>query len=96
MVTTEEGQALADELGMKFFETSAKMNEGVEEAFFTLARSATGSLAFFSYPLINYCRDIKTRLIDSQENAASGAPPNDSLKVKVNQSAAQPTSGCCS
>jgi len=76
MVTSEEGQALADELGMKFFETSAKMNEGVEQAFFTLAR------------------DIKTRLIDSQQNAASGAPANDS--VKVNQPAAQPTPGCCS
>ena len=94
MVTTEEGHALADELGMKFFETSAKMNDGVEEAFFTLARSATGTIAFFSYPLINYYRDIKTRLIDSQENAASGAPANDS--VKVNQPAAQSTPGCCS
>jgi len=76
MVTTDEGQALADELGMKFYETSAKMNDGVEEAFFTLAR------------------DIKTRLIDSQDNAASGAPANDS--VKVNQPAAQSTPGCCS
>jgi Ras-related protein Rab-8A len=51
MVSTEEGHALADELGMKFFETSAKMNEGVEEAFFTLARSASATLTFFSYTL---------------------------------------------
>ena len=48
MVTTEEGQALADELGMKFYETSAKMNEGVEQAFFTLARLTSFKLAFFS------------------------------------------------
>jgi Ras-related protein Rab-8A len=93
MITTEEGHALADELGMKFFETSAKMNEGVEEGFFTLARSGTGTLAFFSYHLINYYRDIKTRLIDSQENAAS-TPANES--VRVNQPAAQSTPGCCS
>lgn len=37
-VTEEQGRALADELGIRFMETSAKINEGVEEAFFTLAR----------------------------------------------------------
>lgn len=37
-VTEEQGRALADELGIRFMETSAKVNEGVEEAFFTLAR----------------------------------------------------------
>lgn len=37
-VTEEQGRELADELGIKFIETSAKVNEGVEEAFFTLAR----------------------------------------------------------
>ncbi|KIO16620.1 hypothetical protein M407DRAFT_231220 [Tulasnella calospora MUT 4182] len=38
IVTKEQGQELADELGVKFIETSAKINEGVEDAFFTLAR----------------------------------------------------------
>ena len=37
-VTEEQGRELADELGIKFMETSAKVNEGVEEAFFSLAR----------------------------------------------------------
>jgi Ras-related protein Rab-8A len=37
-ITEEEGRELAEELGVKFMETSAKINEGVEEAFFTLAR----------------------------------------------------------
>jgi hypothetical protein len=37
-VTQDEGRELAEELGIKFIETSAKVNEGVEEAFFTLAR----------------------------------------------------------
>ena len=40
VVTEEQGRALADELGIRFMETSAKISEGVEEAFFTLARSA--------------------------------------------------------
>lgn len=37
-VTEDQGRALAEELDMKFMETSAKANEGVEEAFFALAR----------------------------------------------------------
>ncbi|TYJ57608.1 GTP-binding protein ypt2 [Cryptococcus floricola] len=37
-VTLEQGRALADEFGLRFLETSAKANEGVEEAFFILAR----------------------------------------------------------
>ncbi|CAI2172183.1 11216_t:CDS:2 [Funneliformis geosporum] len=37
-ITKEQGQALADEFGIRFLETSAKANINVEEAFFTLAR----------------------------------------------------------
>ena len=32
-VSTEQGQKLADEKGIKFFETSAKTNENVKEMF---------------------------------------------------------------
>ncbi|KAF2716368.1 ras-domain-containing protein [Polychaeton citri CBS 116435] len=37
VVSTEEGQALADELGIPFMEVSAKSNINVEKAFFSLA-----------------------------------------------------------
>ncbi len=37
-VTEDQGRELAQELGIDFMETSAKANEGVEEAFFSLAR----------------------------------------------------------
>lgn len=37
-VPTARGQALADEFGIKFFETSAKTNLNVEQVFFTLGR----------------------------------------------------------
>lgn len=40
-VSEDQGRELAGELDVKFIETSAKVNEGVEEAFFTLARYAT-------------------------------------------------------
>ncbi|KAG0265887.1 GTP-binding protein [Mortierella polycephala] len=38
VVSKDQGQALADEFGIKFLETSAKSNICVEEAFFSLAR----------------------------------------------------------
>ncbi|KAF5361610.1 hypothetical protein D9758_007351 [Tetrapyrgos nigripes] len=77
-VTEEQGRELANELGVKFMETSAKVNEGVEEAFFTLAR------------------DIKTRLIDSQE--AGGSVPGQSSDgaVKVTTNSSNASTGCCS
>lgn len=37
-ISLDQGKQLADEFGLRFLETSAKANEGVEEAFFTLAR----------------------------------------------------------
>jgi len=37
-VTTERGQKLAAQFGMKFFETSAKNNINVDTAFYTIAR----------------------------------------------------------
>jgi Ras family len=58
-VSEEQGRELAQELGIKFIETSAKINEGVEEAFFTLARYVfTPSFlqVFFSY--IYWCSAI--------------------------------------
>lgn len=37
VVSTEQGQQLADELGIPFMEVSAKANINVEKAFFNLA-----------------------------------------------------------
>lgn len=38
VISTEQGQQLADELGIPFIEASAKTNDNVEESFFSLAR----------------------------------------------------------
>lgn len=37
VVSTEQGQALADELGIPFLEVSAKSNINIEKAFYSLA-----------------------------------------------------------
>ena len=43
-VSYEQGKALADEFGIKFFETSAKQNINVEDAFRTIATDIVESL----------------------------------------------------
>ncbi|KAI8016389.1 Ras-related protein RABE1c [Camellia lanceoleosa] len=44
-VPTSWGQALADEYGIKFFETSAKTNLNVEQVFFSITRDIKQRLA---------------------------------------------------
>lgn len=43
-ITQDQGKELADSLEIKFIETSAKNNVGVEDAFFTLARDIKSRL----------------------------------------------------
>ena len=45
VISTERGQALADEYGIAFTETSAKSAENVEESFVAVARAITARLA---------------------------------------------------
>lgn len=43
-VTTAEGRALAEEFGIKFYETSAKMNLNVDTAFMSIAKDIVDRL----------------------------------------------------
>ena len=43
-VKFERGKALADECGIKFFETSAKLNSNVDGAFFSIAKDIVDRL----------------------------------------------------
>lgn len=66
VVTEEQGRELANELGVKFMLTSAKSNEGVEGAFFSLARSILAIADFqFHYSCICFqFSDVKAVLVD--------------------------------
>lgn len=43
-MTKEQGEQLAEELGMQYIETSAKANTNVDEAFFKLAQQVKDHL----------------------------------------------------
>eukprot|EP00362_Geleiidae_sp_MMETSP1317_P000358 CAMPEP_0201281518 /NCGR_PEP_ID=MMETSP1317-20130820/3062_1 /ASSEMBLY_ACC=CAM_ASM_000770 /TAXON_ID=187299 /ORGANISM="Undescribed Undescribed, Strain Undescribed" /LENGTH=61 /DNA_ID=CAMNT_0047591507 /DNA_START=413 /DNA_END=598 /DNA_ORIENTATION=- len=44
-VSKEEGEALANQMGLKFVETSAKENKHVEDAFYELAKEVKSRIA---------------------------------------------------
>lgn len=75
VVETARGQALADEYSIKFFETSAKSNINVTEAFTAIAK------------------DIKKRLMDSNNNSAGQA--GASIRINAANSGGS-KGGCCS
>ncbi|KAG2132370.1 rab-type small GTP-binding protein [Suillus clintonianus] len=79
-VSEEKGIELATELGMDFMETSAKANEGVELAFFNLARACKTRL-------------IDSQ---ADSAASPGGASNADGSVKVNQPATSASIGCCS
>jgi len=81
VVTEEQGRELARELAVSFMETSAKANEGVEEAFFTLARDIKTRL-IDNQP-------------DAGGAAPGGAASSGDNSVKVNAPGAMTASGCC-
>ncbi|KAJ9101159.1 GTPase Ypt2 [Naganishia friedmannii] len=81
-VTLEQGRQLADELGIRFVETSAKDNEGVEEAFFTLARDIKTRL-------------IDSNPANKASEAGGSAEDPAKRGVNLDKSKTQQSSGGC-
>jgi Ras-related protein Rab-8A len=82
VVTTEQGQALADELGIRYVETSAKTNSQVEDAFFTLSRDVKAHL-------------IDTAAVANSNVDGSSSQGGQGINVGA-QSGANNKSTCCS
>jgi Ras-related protein Rab-8A len=68
VVSTEEGQALANDFGIQFFETSAKNDINVEKAFVTIAREVRGLPC-----LSDHRHPHPTRSLDTQAHSHRGA-----------------------
>lgn len=82
-MSTEEGQAFADEHGLIFVETSAKTAQNVEEAFVRTARQIYDNIQRGVFDVTNEAYGIK---LGPQGTADSSDP-----KGKTGE-----TGGCCS
>jgi len=80
IVTDQQGKELAEELGIRYLETSAKANINVEDAFFALARDIKTRL-------------IDTAGTTDSTTAPGGSPAQGNVRIGNNQNKQQ--SGCC-
>ncbi|KAI1303881.1 GTP-binding protein [Mortierella claussenii] len=69
VISKDQGQALADEFGIKFLETSAKSNICVEEAFFSLARDIKKRMIDTQ---TNQTQNPNTLVVDDKGNSKLG------------------------
>ncbi|BGP57189.1 hypothetical protein JCM8202_005373 [Rhodotorula sphaerocarpa] len=81
VISEQQGQELADELGLRFLETSAKSNINVEEAFFALASDIKGRLM-----------DTSAAASGGAGGASGGA---SSVGLGSGQSESENKSSCC-
>lgn len=85
-MSTEEGQAFADEHGLIFVETSAKTAQNVEEAFVRTARQIYDNIQRGVFDVTNEAYGIKLGPQGSSDNNSSGG----------NSKSSGETGGCCS
>ena len=71
-MTTKQGQDLANEFGIEFFETSAKSNQNIEEAFRFVAVDVQKRLAESEHDRLDVANSSKFRVDESQDQAKDG------------------------
>ncbi|OQR87613.1 Rab8 family GTPase [Achlya hypogyna] len=72
VVTTQQGEELAAEYGVQFFETSAKSNLNVEEAFRSIAVDVQKRLAECESDRLDVANERKIKLDDHENRASEG------------------------
>ncbi|GMF31266.1 unnamed protein product [Phytophthora fragariaefolia] len=72
IMTGQTGQDLADEFGIKFFETSAKSNTNIDEAFRSIAVDIQKRLAESEHDRLDVANGSKFRVDESQEQSKDG------------------------
>lgn len=86
-VSTEEGQAFADEHGLIFVETSAKTAQNVEEAFVRTARQIYDNIQRGVFDVTNEAYGIKLGPQGTSEGGDAG---------RGGRAPSGETGGCCS
>jgi Ras-related protein Rab-8A len=71
-VTTKQGQDLADEFGIQFFETSAKNNMNIDEAFRSIAVDIQKRLTESEHDRLDVATGSKFRVDEQQEQSKDG------------------------
>uniref|UniRef100_K3WMV2 Uncharacterized protein n=1 Tax=Globisporangium ultimum (strain ATCC 200006 / CBS 805.95 / DAOM BR144) TaxID=431595 RepID=K3WMV2_GLOUD len=72
VVSTKQGQDLADEFGIKFFETSAKNNLNIDEAFRSIAVDIQKRLAESEHDRLDVANGSKFRVDEQQDQSKDG------------------------
>lgn len=71
-MTTQQGQDLANEFGIQFFETSAKSNQNIEEAFRSIAVDIQKRLAESEHDRLDVANGSKFRVDEQLEQQKDG------------------------
>lgn len=75
-VSTQQGQALANELGIPFMEVSAKSNINVEQAFFKLAGEIKTRIVDTQQPQTTQAQTSNVQ-VGVMSNLMAGKPPKN-------------------
>lgn len=84
VISTEEGQKLADEYGIQFFETSAKSSVNVDSGFIAIAREAKNRIV----------EEQKAHSRNGSTQQGNGRSASSNISIKPEQGKKQ-SGGCC-